>query len=403
VTAIEAADVLIGFARAGHDAGYPTADLEERVGVVANAFGLPDAEVAATPTTVEISVGGPPHQHTQRLRVRPAAVDLDAIARLDDLVGDLEDGRLDAAAAMRRLDDIRLRPLRRAWPLLLAAYAGAAASLAPVLGGGPREAAAAAGVGLAVGAVAVPTRGRPQLEPLAAPVAAVAASLGAASIVALGLRASPDVVTLAALVTFLPGMTLTIGIRELATEHLLSGVASTASALIQLLGLVFGVAVGSSIAESWFGRPTTEVALPGNAFTPSDVALAVAAGLAFTLILKAQLRDAPVMCAATVLALVANAVAEVLLGEQAAVFAAALAVGLAGAAAGALRRRSPLVFVVPGVLMLVPGGAAFTSALQLLAEDTVGGLAAAFDSFVAALSIAYGLMVASLIADRALR
>ncbi len=58
---------------------------------------------------------------------------------------------------------------------------------------------------------------------------------------------------LAALVTFLPGMRLTIGMRELATEHLQSGVANTASALVQLFGLVFGVGIGRSIATSWFG------------------------------------------------------------------------------------------------------------------------------------------------------
>ena len=75
-----------------------------------------------------------------------------------------------------------------------------------------------------------------------APLAAVGASFSAAALVAAaGSRRSPDVVTLAALVTLLPGMALTIGVRELATEHLQSGVANTAMALVQLLGLVFGV------------------------------------------------------------------------------------------------------------------------------------------------------------------
>ena len=88
---------------------------------------------------------------------------------------------------------------------------------------------------------------------MVAPVAAVAASFCAVSLARLGADVAPDVVTLAALVTFLPGMTLTIGMRELSTEHLQSGVANTASALVQLLGLVFGVGVGRSIAVSWFG------------------------------------------------------------------------------------------------------------------------------------------------------
>jgi uncharacterized membrane protein YjjP (DUF1212 family) len=57
------------------------------------------------------------------------------------------------------------------------------------------------------------------------------ASFSAAAIVRLGLNASPDTVTLAALITFLPGMSLTIGVRELATEHLSRAWQNTASAL----------------------------------------------------------------------------------------------------------------------------------------------------------------------------
>jgi uncharacterized membrane protein YjjB (DUF3815 family) len=50
--------------------------------------------------------------------------------------------------------------------------------------------------------------------------------------------------------------------------------------------------------------------------------------------------------------------------------------------------------------MLVPGSAGFTSALQLLANQTVNGITAGFDTFVTAMSIAYGLMIASVILPR---
>jgi uncharacterized membrane protein YjjB (DUF3815 family) len=103
------------------------------------------------------------------------------------------------------------------------------------------------------------------------------------------------------------------------------------------------------------------------------------------------------MCAAAVLALGANAVGAELVGAPAGVFVAALAVGLVGGLVGARLRRSPLVFIVPGVLMLVPRSAGFDSILQLLSNETVSGITAAFDTFVTATSIAYGLMVSALI------
>ena len=249
-----------------------------------------------------------------------------------------------------------------------------------------------------VGGIAIPAQRAARTAPMVAPVAAVAASFCAVSLARLGADIAPDVVTLAALVTFLPGMTLTIGMRELSTEHLQSGVANTASALVQLLGLVFGVGVGRSIAVSWFGDVSPTV--PDTAFSTIHVLAAVAAGVAFTLTLRARYRDALVMCAATVLALVANEVGATLFGNDAAAFVAALTVGVAGGVVGYWLRRSPLVFLVPGVLMLVPGSAGFNSVLQLLSNQTVSGISAGFDTFVTAMSIAYGLMVALLVLPR---
>jgi uncharacterized membrane protein YjjB (DUF3815 family) len=204
--------------------------------------------------------------------------------------------------------------LRRPWPILLAAYAVAGTALTPVLGGGWREAVTAALVGLIVEAVAIATRGVVRAEPIAAPIAAVSASFSATALAKLGINASPDLVTLAALVTFLPGMTLTIGMRELASEHLQSGVANTASALVQLLGLVFGVEIGRSIALNWFG-PVGQIA-PHPGFNGWHLLAAIAAGLAFTLTLRARYSDAYIMCAATVLAHVANETGAALFGSR---------------------------------------------------------------------------------------
>jgi uncharacterized membrane protein YjjP (DUF1212 family) len=394
-------ELLIRFARVGHDAGYPTADLEERVLALARAFELTGAEVSATPTLVEVSLGSLAQQRSYSLRVRPTSVDLDAIARLDDLVQDVLSGRLDADGALRALADVQANPLRRPWPVLLASYAIAGVAVTPVLGGGWREAAAAALVGLVVGAIALSTRRTVRTEPMVAPVAAVAASFFAAVLVQLGLDASPEVVSLAALVTLLPGMTLTIGMRELATEHLQSGVANAASALIQLFGLAFGVSVGRSIATSWFGGVSDSA--PDQAFTAVQFAAALVAALAFTVILRARSRDALIMGAATCLALGANEAGAELFGDRAAVFVAALVIGLSGGFIGLIFRRSALVFVVPGVLMLVPGSAGFNSILQLLTDQTVSGITAGFDTFVTAMSIAYGLMVATVLLPRRLR
>jgi uncharacterized membrane protein YjjP (DUF1212 family) len=394
-------ELLIGFARAGHAAGYPTADLEEKVLALADAFGLDGTEVSVTPTLVEVWLGGLPRQRSYSLRVRPRPVDLDAMGRLDGLVQDTVDGRLGVEDALAELRDIQSEPLRRPRPTLLAAYALAGVALTPLLGGGWREAAAAALVGLVVGAIALSTERTARAEPMIAPIAVVAASFSASLLVQLGFDVSPDVVTLAALVTLLPGMTLTIGMQELSTQHLQSGVANTASALVQLLGLAFGVAVGGSIAANWFGPVAAAVPVPAS--IEIRLAGAVLAALAFTVTLRARTRDATIMIAAACLAVGANEVGRHVFGNEAAAFVAAVVVGVTGGLVGALLRRSALVFIVPGVLMLVPGSAGFSSVIQLLTNQTVSGITAGFDTFVTAMSIAYGLMVATVLLPDGLR
>lgn len=103
------------------------------------------------------------------------------------------------------------------------------------------------------------------------------------------------------------------------------------------------------------------------------------------------------MSAAAVLALVANAVGAGIFGAEAGVFIAALVVGVTGGLSGFVLRRSPLVFIVPGILMLVPGSVGFHSVLQLVSGETANGVEAGVNMFVTAMSIAYGLMISSVI------
>ena len=391
-------EFVLRFTDVGQASGYPADDLEERVLSLTAHLGLAAPQISATPTIVELSFGSLQEQRSYTFRVRPRAVDLDAIARLDNLVNHVLADRLEPAEGLEQLNEIQARPLVRPSLVRLAAYAVAGAAVTPVLGGGWPEVAAGALVGLVVGVVVLLARQPAKTDAALAPLAAIAASFTAASIVELGLDASSDVVTLAALVTLLPGMTLTMGMRQLATEHLQSGVANTALALVQLLGLVFGVAVGRSVAANWFG--VSPAPAPHATFTGTSVLAALAAGLAFTVTLRASWRAAPIMCTATALAVVTNAAGKELFGPAAGVFIAALAIGVIGGLFSGVLKRSALVFVVPGVLMLVPGSAGFDSLLKLLTGETVGGIEAGFNTFVTAMAIAYGLMLSTIVLPR---
>jgi uncharacterized membrane protein YjjP (DUF1212 family) len=393
---VQAVETVLRFARSAHEAGgYPASELEPRVVELARALGVPALQIAVTPTLVELTVGRFPEQQVYVLRVEPHPVDLNAIGRLDDIAAAVVDGRIDGRRAFAELEDLGRNPLRRPTWLVLAAYGVIGGALAIILGGRWNEAAAAALVGFAVGFVANVVLRGDRAAALRAPLGAAVGSFLAAAIARAGLPISVGTVTFAALVVLLPGMTMAIGMRELASRHLQAGVANSANALVQLVGLAFGVMVGMSLATVWLGPSQVPWPRP-LPFSVVVVASAVV-GLCFVVTLRAPSRYALWSCAAAVLAIVANFVANRLFGDVAGVLVAALAVGLAGNAVARHFRHSALAFVVPGLLMLVPGGIGYESAASLMAGRTVSGIDTAFQTIVVMLAIAYGLVASALI------
>jgi uncharacterized membrane protein YjjP (DUF1212 family) len=77
-------------------------------------------QISATPTIVEVSLGTLAHQRSYTLRVRPTAVDLDATARLDELVQSVLETPPSPDAARAELAEIQATPLDRPLPVLLA-------------------------------------------------------------------------------------------------------------------------------------------------------------------------------------------------------------------------------------------------------------------------------------------
>src|SRR4051812_8811917 len=115
-----ALDLVVRFARLGHEAGYPAAELEARVQILASSLGLRGVQIADTPTLVEVSIGALPHQRTYTFRVRPSLADLDMIARLDALIDDVLAERTDPSTACVKLAQIKATPLERPWPIVVA-------------------------------------------------------------------------------------------------------------------------------------------------------------------------------------------------------------------------------------------------------------------------------------------
>jgi uncharacterized membrane protein YjjP (DUF1212 family) len=375
-----------------HRLGLPAHRLEATVVDVAGRLGTP-VQVLSMPTSLIVAFGEAPDQRIGMVRVSPAEPDLGRLAAVDALMAQLGAGLITVGEAHSRLRaTLRARP---AWsgPAMVAVWALVSGAAAVLFGGDTLELALAGALGGLLGLLDQLGRRVDAVARALTPLAAVLVTLVAQAAASGRADLDPGAVILGGLIVFFPGLTFTVGMMELATYNLVSGVARLASAAQTLLLLIIGVALGQALAEdvpawAWGGAVAP---LPEGAVGVATVLAAVGFGM----LLQARPRDLPLTTGAALFAFATARAAGASLGPEAAAGVGAFALGLASNGWARLANRTATVPLVPGVLLLVPGSLGFRSLTALLGGDVVGGVDQAFQMAVTAISLAIGLVIAT--------
>ena len=390
-----AVEFVLRMGRALHRAGFSSSRLERAMARLAEKLGLPLPQIFSTPTAIYAAFGSLSDQQTHLLRVEPGSISLVHLTRLDKVVGDVLGGTLSPEAGLARIDEIEASPPPYGNALMVTAFVLTSGAVARFLSGGLREIGVGAVIGLVTGLLAVLAAKWSPLQEIFEPVAACAAAFIAGVLTVAWMPFANTTATLAGLIVLIPGFMLTSAIRELSTRHLASGTARLAGAAIIFLGIIFGVALGNRLALVVAGPVQLAPVQPLPEWTFFLAALL--AGLAFTVILKAELRDAPWVVLAGLLAVVAGRVGAQALGPELGGFVGAAVVGVAGNLFSRLRNRPSMVMLVPGTLMLVPGTIGFSSLSSLLDAQVVPAVQTAFRMVLTAIALVAGLLFADII------
>ena len=402
-----AAVFLIRLGRALHEAGFSAPQLEAALAGVAQRLAVP-AQFFSTPTSLFIAFGEGATQRTHLERVNPAGIDLGRLADLEGLLERVRDGRTSPAAASAEIGEIARRPRRYSRKLTYFCWGLASATSAVFLGGSLREVAVAGFVGLVTGLAAFLAERRPAAERLFVPVAAAFAAFTAAVVAQLAPPLSVYIATVAGLIVLLPGYTLTVALSELAAEHLSSGTARFAGALVTFLMIGLGVAIGGRLAVATLGAmvaatdPAAVTAAAAAAAAISlgppawlQIAALLLAPLGLAVLLRAPRTEIPWIVVIGAVGYFAGRLGAEMLEPEVGMFVGALAVGLASGLYERLRRLPGSIPLVPGILMLVPGSIGYRSLTALLAEEVVPGIQTAFRMLLVAASLVAGLLIAA--------
>lgn len=385
---------LLALGRALHAAGHSSQGLEEMLELAAARLGVP-GEFFTTPTSMFAAFGHDERQRTFLLRVQPEGPNLSRLAGIKDILDCVLDGRLDPAEGARRLRAVAESDSPYSPALTTLAYAVSSGSSAAFFGGGLREVVLASALGLLTGLLALLAKRSPTLEKVFGTAASfLVAFLATGAGVAFG-GVSVSTAILGGLVVLLPGLMLVGAMGELSTGHLSSGTARAAGAFIVFLGIGFGVALGTRVADQVFGpAPVTPPAgLPQEFIL---IALTTAA-LAFAVLLKADRRDIPWIVVGAGVSIVASRLGTRLVGPEMAPFFGSFGVAVAGWAFATRTSRPASVVVAPGVLVLVPGSVGFRSIAALMDQRVVAGIDSAFNALVTAIALVVGLLVANVV------
>lgn len=389
-------DVAIAFVlalgKALHRYGTPAHRLEEGLLVCCRQLGLADAEVFTTPTTIIMSFGDPHELRTRMLRVESGELDMSKLARVDELADQVASKTIPISEGLARLDAIHQAPPRYGRVLSTFTHAVTVGAFAVFFGGSAMDVAVASAIGLALGVLASFTKRSVDrarvFELVGSMIAATAAGLASS----VWPEISPSLVTIAALIVLLPGLSLAVAMTELTTRHIIAGTSRLVFAVIVLLELVVGVALGSRLADVLVDVQHT-VPVPLPAWSPW-LAL-VASGLGVAIVVQASPRAFGWILGASLVGYLGAQVGHAWLGGEMGVLVGAFAVGVTSNVYARWLKRPAQVVQVPAVLLLVPGSMGFRGMSSLLGRDTVTGIETVFAMFIVALAIAGGLLVAN--------
>lgn len=391
----DAIGFILRLGKALHSYGYAAHRLEQVLDQATRRLAL-EGQFFSTPTSIFASFGPQEDQRTFLIRVEPGGVDLGRLAMLDEVTIQVLHGGLSPADGSAKIDKILVSPDPYGRVITTLAFGLASAAASRFLGGGLREIVVSCGIGLVIGLLALASGRLSQLGRVFEPVAAFAASMIAASISHWIGPYSVYNATLAGLIVLVPGFTLTVAMTELSSRHLVSGTARLSGAIALFLTIAFGVALGSRISSELWGAAAIAEVVPLPGWT-GMVAL-IAAPLGFTVLLRAQTKDAIWIVVAGVLGVIGGTLGSRTLGLELGVFAGALVVGIASNLYARLLNRPSTVTLVPGILLLVPGSLGFRSLASLLDREVVLGVETAFRMILMAVALVAGILVSNIVA-----
>ncbi len=360
------------YARQLHMAGVPAHQFERMMTTLSRRLGF-NCQALSSPTSIFLSFQYRDDEEDKRPipmqldRMEPPAINLGNTADLYDMGNCLRDGKVSLEQAYEKLRFWQPQQLYPVW-LQIICWGLTGGAVAVMLSASWVGVAAAALSGALTGML-VTMAGAALREGGLEAIAALFSTFLVFALNSLVPGLDVFVIIMSSLIVLIPGLSLTIAVTELSTDHLASGSARFSGALVTLLKLSLGVLIGTVIV-GWFGwsagtGPATNLSVPPEWFRwPALLAAAFSFGVLFSV----RGKEFHIAMLAAIVSYVISRGGVAAGGLEFGVLLASMSVAVLANLYGRIFKQTGALIRVPGVILLVPGTIGYHGATALLLD-----------------------------------
>ena len=360
------------YARNLHATGVPAHQFERMMTALADKLGF-NCQALSSPTSIFLSFQYQGDEDDDRPipvqleRMNPPEINLGNTARLYDMGNGLLDGEISVDQAYMKLRNWQPLQLYPLW-LQIICWGLTGGTVAVMLSASWAGIAAASLTGALLG-ILVTQAGDALREGGLEAIAALFSTFLVFALNQLVPGLDVFVVIMSSLIVLIPGLGLTIAVTELSTDHLASGSARLAGALVTLLKLSLGVLIGTVIV-GWFGW-STDIESLAQLSAPPDwfrwPAL-LAAAFSFAVLFSAQRKDFHIAMLAAIASYIISRAGVAAGGLEFGVLIASMSIAILSNLYGRIFKQTGALIRVPGVILLVPGTIGYHGATALFLD-----------------------------------
>lgn len=351
-------------------------------------------EISVSPPFLILGLWRPTdtQQHTFMVRLPAISYDMNKLAQIGELMNLFQKGQVPVVEAIARLKQIDALPAIYGRGMEALGYALCGASIAVLLSASWIDVFLSGILSLFVFAVVAQVSRMPRLTAGLEVFAALAAAIAANIVAHFVPGSNPNTVAPSAVIVLIPGLALTLGVGDLVAKSIMSGASRLIDGVVITVKLFIGVTLGAAIVTTLTKVPTP-VAAPAMPLLAKLVAVVLLmAGLSFVFQVRPQERIAVIMAG---LLAYGGVLLGGLMGLWQGSFIGAFILGMYAILFSLWGRRPVSVMMVTGIMILVPGIAAYFGLRTLDSSGIIGGLAAFWGVMIQIAAIIAGLVTAT--------